>query len=114
MDLAGRLEPGRQAFNRGDCYQAHELWEQVWLELAGAERVFVQGLIQIAVGLHHLQQGRRTPAAGQLRKGLEKIARGVPAALGHLRIEALAREGARLLADLAADSIAPAPITVEL
>jgi hypothetical protein len=64
----------------------------------------VQGLIQIAAGLHHLEQRRPQPAAGLLRKGLEKISQGVPAPLAHLRVEALARDGERLLAELAAAS----------
>ena len=52
MALPQRLEQGRVAFNRGEYFEAHELWEDVWRELAGAERIFVQGLIQIAAGLH--------------------------------------------------------------
>jgi predicted metal-dependent hydrolase len=100
MDLAQRVEPGRLAFNRRAYFQAHELWEAVWLGLAGAERTFVQGLIQIAAGLHHLQQGRPQPAAGLLRKGLEKLSHGVPTPLAHLRVEALARAGKDLLTRL--------------
>jgi predicted metal-dependent hydrolase len=99
-ELGHRLEAGREAFNRRGYFEAHELWEEVWLELAGAERSFVQGLIQIAAGLHHLQQQRPRPAAALLRKGLEKVARGVPAPAVHLRVEALARAGERLLAQL--------------
>lgn len=107
MDLASRLEQGRAAFNRGQYFEAHELWEEVWHELAGAERIFVQGLIQIAAGLHHLGQHRPGPAAGLLRKGLEKIFAEVPAPLAHLHVEALARAGERLLADLAAGVTTP-------
>ena len=114
MDLAQRVEPGRAAFNRGAYFEAHELWEAVWLELAGAERTFVQGLIQIAAGLHHLQQGRPQPAAGLLRKGLEKISRGVPTPLAHLPVEALAGEGARLLAQLEAGPTQPDPGALQL
>jgi predicted metal-dependent hydrolase len=114
MDLSQRFEPGRAAFNRGDYYEAHELWEAAWLQLAGAERLFVQGLIQIAAGLHHLQQGRPRPAAGLLRKGLEKIARGVPAPLAHLPVQALAREGERLLVELEAGPNVPDPAGLQL
>jgi predicted metal-dependent hydrolase len=99
--LAERLEPGRLAFNRGAHFEAHELWEDVWLDLAGGERVCVQGLIQIAAGLHHLGQQRRRPAAGLLRKGLEKITQGSCASLSPLRVEALAGAVTQLLAVLA-------------
>jgi predicted metal-dependent hydrolase len=102
MDLASNLEQGRAAFNGGQYFEAHELWEEAWHQLAGAERIFVQGLIQIAAGLHHLEQRRPGPAAGLLGKGLEKISRGVPAPFAHLQVEALARDVERLLAELAA------------
>ena len=114
MDLASRLEQGRAAFNRGEYFEAHELWEEAWHELAGAERIFVQGLIQIAAGLHHLEQRRPRPAAGLLRKGLEKISRGVPAPFAHLHVEALARAGDRLLAELAAGATVADPRALRL
>jgi predicted metal-dependent hydrolase len=34
MDLPLRLEQGRAAFNRGEYFEAHELWEEAWHELA--------------------------------------------------------------------------------
>ncbi|MFL5303943.1 MAG: DUF309 domain-containing protein [Polyangia bacterium] len=70
-----QFERGRAAFSRGEYFSAHELWEDVWHGLVGSERMFVQGLIQIAAGLHHLQQHRRRPAVSLLRKGLEKLTR---------------------------------------
>jgi uncharacterized protein len=98
------LEPGRAAFNRGEYFLAHELWEEVWREVDDAERrLYVQGLIQIAAGLHQLQRHRPGPAAGLLRKGLEKISQRrqdweVPR--GRLRTDLLASEVARLLIEL--------------
>jgi predicted metal-dependent hydrolase len=98
MDGPASLEQGRAAFNRGEYFRAHELWEAVWLELEGAERVPVQGLIQIAAGLHHLQQGRPRPAAGLLRKGREKI-QPHPLVM-NLHVDDLVRGVGRLLAEL--------------
>jgi predicted metal-dependent hydrolase len=95
------LSRGRVAFNRGAYFQAHELWEDVWLGLEGVERIFVQGLIQIASGLHHLQEGRRIPAAGLLRKGLAKLTGETPARFAELHIDALTREVAILISQLA-------------
>lgn len=97
-----RIEQGRSAFNRGAYFEAHERWEEAWKELDGADRSFVQGLIQIAAGLHHLQQRRPGPAAAQLRKGFDKVSRGATALPVALRIEALARDVAQLLAELEA------------
>ena len=103
---AERLEPGRAAFNRGAFFDAHELWEEVWRDLAvgGAERTVVQGLIQIAAGCHHLQNRRTGPAARLLEKGLVKISAEIPAAVlgSGLHLPALARGVARMLSQLGA------------
>src|SRR6185312_1680671 len=101
-----RLEPGRLAFNRGAYFEAHELWEEVWRALdAGArpvERLAVQGLIQIAAGLHHLQESRPRPAAELLRKGLAKLSAEAFPAMTNLRVGTLARDVAGLLVELEA------------
>jgi hypothetical protein len=76
LDLRPRLEAGRAAFNAGAYFEAHELWEEVWRELCGDRCVLVQGLIQIAAGFHHQQQGRRRPAVRLLEKGLTKVSAG--------------------------------------
>jgi hypothetical protein len=73
------MEEGRAAFNRGEFFLAHELWEELWLDLreprdrSPALRLRVQGLIQIAAGLHHLQGSRRRPATTLLCRGLAKL-----------------------------------------
>jgi uncharacterized protein len=106
MTLDARLEPGLAAFDRGEFFAAHELWEDVWRGLAGDDRLIVQGLIQIAVGLHHLQGGRMRPAAGVLARGVSKLSRrpqapASPRALAATRpIAALARDVARVLSVL--------------
>jgi predicted metal-dependent hydrolase len=111
---AGRLAPGRAAFNRGEYWVAHELWEQVWRTLDGGQRTCVQGLIQIAAGLHHLQQGRLRPATTLLRKGLDKLARGASPD-ERLPLDALARQVTRLLSTLVAPAAtAPAVIAITL
>jgi len=70
------LEAGRSAFNGGDYFLAHELWEEVWREMPGppvpAKRI-VQGLIQIAAGCHHLREQRREPGVRLLEKGVAKL-----------------------------------------
>ena len=96
-DESERFEQGRAAFNRGEYFLAHERWEEVWREDGDAEkRIHLQGLIQIAAGLHHLQQRRKGPAAGLLRKGLAKVAR------GDLRTDLMAGQVERLLVELEA------------
>jgi hypothetical protein len=98
--VRNRLEQGRTAFNGGAYFRAHELWEDAWRELDGVEQIVLQGLIQIAAGLHHMEQRRSRPAAALLRKGLAKVSQGAFAPPVDLRVDALARDVGRLLAEL--------------
>lgn len=44
-------------FNRGDYFEAHEVWEALWMDTFSDEKRFIQGLIQAAVGLCHFCNG---------------------------------------------------------
>ena len=44
-------------FNQRRYFQAHELWEALWMGIRGPEKEFYQGLIQLAVACHHLSRG---------------------------------------------------------
>jgi len=48
---------GIEHFNRCDFFEAHEAWEEVWQDYQGPSRKFYQGLIQVAVALHHFGNG---------------------------------------------------------
>lgn len=51
-----RYLAGVVLFNRGDFFEAHEVWESLWME-ASPEKKFYQGLIQAAVALCHFCNG---------------------------------------------------------
>lgn len=55
---------GLEAFSRGYFWEAHEFWEAVWMCLppASAERLLLQGLIQLANGALKLRMGRERAA----------------------------------------------------
>lgn len=72
--LAERLEEGRTLFNEGRFFEAHEKWEEAWLEEAGASKRRLQGLIQIAAGLLKARSGSREAAVRLLEAGAEKLA----------------------------------------
>ena len=57
MDYEIRYLGGIILFNEGDYFEAHEVWESLWLDYAGPDRSFYQGLIQAAVGLLHFANG---------------------------------------------------------
>ena len=48
---------GIEHFNRGEYFDSHEVWEELWLGESGEDRRFYQGLIQAAVALYHLENG---------------------------------------------------------
>lgn len=48
-----RFVQGVHFFNECDFFEAHEVWEDLWSDYQGPSRRFYQGLIQVAVCLHH-------------------------------------------------------------
>ena len=71
--MPDRFEDGIKFFNAGRYFEAHEAWEDMWREAGGPLRLFYQGLVQAAVGLHHLSRGNTNGAASQLQKSLSKL-----------------------------------------
>jgi uncharacterized protein len=56
-DYDARYLAGIVLFNRGDYFEAHEVWELLWMDVAGPDKKFYQGLIQAAVALCHFCNG---------------------------------------------------------
>ena len=52
-----RYLKGIEYFNECDFFEAHEVWEELWADVQGPSRRFYQGLIQVAVCLHHFGNG---------------------------------------------------------
>lgn len=48
---------GIEYFNDCEFFEAHDTWEELWTEYRGEARKFYQGLIQVAVALHHFVNG---------------------------------------------------------
>lgn len=66
---------GLHEFRAGRYFEAHEEWERLWKTASGDDRLFLQGLIQLAAGLVHLERRRPAPAMRLLRLAREKLAR---------------------------------------
>ncbi len=47
------FEKGCNHFDAGEYFDAHEVWEEIWVDSFGPRKYFLQGLIQAAVALHH-------------------------------------------------------------
>ena len=52
-----RFLEGIEHFNKCDFFEAHDAWEELWSDYQGPSRKFYQGLIQVAVCLHHFGNG---------------------------------------------------------
>jgi len=52
-----RYLAGIEHFNKCDFFEVHEVWEELWADTQGEPRRFYQGLIQVAVCLHHFGNG---------------------------------------------------------
>ena len=50
------LTKGLNLFNNEQFFEAHEAWEDLWNLEQGRDRVFLQGLIQVAAHFVHLQK----------------------------------------------------------
>ena len=60
-DFGEQYREGLRLFNEEDFFECHEVFEELWSESQGDDRKFLQGLIQAAVALFHLEM--RTSAA---------------------------------------------------
>jgi hypothetical protein len=69
------LQLGIDLYNAGHYWNAHEAWEEVWLESATETRGFYQGLIQITAAFVHVTRNRYPGAVKLLGEGIAKLER---------------------------------------
>src|SRR5271167_1325689 len=70
-----KFERGLEHFNAREFFEAHEVWEEVWLVEGEPEKTFLQGIIQIAAAFHHYRRGNTDGAETLLAAGIVKITR---------------------------------------
>ena len=76
------IETAARLFNEGLFFEVHEVLEAVWLKQRELTRPLLQGLIQIAVAFHHLENGNFRGALSLLKEGREKVKDYRPARFG--------------------------------
>ncbi|MEO1592612.1 MAG: DUF309 domain-containing protein [Cyanobacteria bacterium J06632_22] len=64
---------GIEQFNQGDYYDCHDTMEAIWMSASTSEKPFYQGILQIAVGLYHLQNHNWRGAAILLGEGSSRL-----------------------------------------
>jgi predicted metal-dependent hydrolase len=71
----GQLLQGIREFNRRDWFECHETVEDLWIGTVGEMRDFYQGIIQIAIALHHWRNGNFGGAVSLLKGGAGHLRR---------------------------------------
>ncbi len=79
---------GIALFNAAEFFEAHEVLEDVWRAAPEPEKKFLQGLIQVAVGLHHHSRGNIVGCRSLLARAGRNLSR-YPAHYGGLDIGTL-------------------------
>ena len=97
-----KFERGLRHFNAREFFEAHEVWEEIWLVEDEPEKTFLQGIIQIAAAFHHYRRGNADGAETLLAAGIVKISR-FPAdhhGLAILELREAAKSWARALGEM--------------
>jgi uncharacterized protein len=90
---------GIEHFNAGRYFDAHEVWEEIWLRSSGDTKMFYQMLIQAAVGLHHYERGNVRGARGMHVNVVDKLNR-LPSFLMSLDLNDFSRQFKAFFAEL--------------
>ena len=73
-DIATRFRKGIDEFNDRLFFECHETLEGIWMEDPNPRtRLFFQGLIQVSVGFHHLDNVNFKGARNLLERGSGKL-----------------------------------------
>ncbi len=68
-----KLLEGLAHFNAHDFWEAHESWEELWLEAETDLHQYLQGLIQLAAAYHHVKRGTTRGAVRLFDASLAKL-----------------------------------------
>ncbi|MGD8394680.1 MAG: DUF309 domain-containing protein, partial [Candidatus Eiseniibacteriota bacterium] len=86
-------DEGVRLFNARRYFEAHDVFEEIWMGRVGDERLYFQGLIQIAVAFYKIEAANLGGARNLLRKGVDKLARArhLSSPIDHERLLAASR-----------------------
>jgi predicted metal-dependent hydrolase len=68
-----RFHQGIREFNERRFFEAHDVLEDFWHEYRETDRTFIQGLIQVAVGFYHFENGNYKGSRSQFSKAVAKL-----------------------------------------
>ena len=110
----GELAAGLNCYKRGEFFDAHEHWENIWRQSQGPEKPFLQALIQVAGALHHFRRRNLRGCQALLRGAMRRL-EPYPERFGGLLLAPLRQElAAWLLALEKSLVLCPRPTTGSL
>lgn len=71
--LPGVLQQAALLWRHRLFFEFHEILEGIWMHWPGAERPFLQGLIQLGVAFYHIQRNNYSGAMSMFRYGRAKV-----------------------------------------
>lgn len=111
-DLPDAFWQGIEEFNQGEFYACHDTLEALWMEAMEPEKRFYQGILQIAVSLHHLGNGNQRGATILLGEGVNRLRYYLPS-FGGIDVTQLLEQSTTLLATLQTQDTNAIPIAPE-
>jgi predicted metal-dependent hydrolase len=67
------FQHGLELLNQGSYYHAHDVLEEVWREVRGEPRSFYQGVVQVAIAMHHFSKANLPGARSVLAKARKNL-----------------------------------------
>ena len=90
---------GIEQFNQGQFYACHDTLEALWMQAAEPPKLLYQGILQLAVACHHLENRNWRGAVILLGEGISRLRPYQPEYAG-LDIDQLIQSSADLLTQL--------------
>lgn len=97
---SGQLLLGIRQFNAAQWYECHETLELLWIPATGDLRNLYQGIIQLAIALHHWRNGNFSGAVSLLDGGVGYL-RKLPQTCLWIDVEGLIRQAESVKEQLA-------------
>jgi uncharacterized protein len=91
----GQVLLGIRQFNNAEWFECHETFELLWIGAVGDVRNLYQGIIQLAVALHHWRNGNLVGATSLLESGVGYLSK-VPQACLWIDVKGLILQADRM------------------
>ena len=90
---------GLRAFNRGEFYRQHDLFEEQWVKTAGPVRDLYRGILQVGVAYYQIEGGNYRGALKMLQRSVQWLTL-LPERCQGLDVDALRRDSNAVRAEL--------------